>query len=374
MDEDKFTGTKNTPTGDLSGASTVAGGNYPSQEPLPDSESGYNSSVNHTAPLSSNDTVTSAGVAVPNSDTAVNKNDWFEKSHPVYTKASGSGDIVLNNSEAKNNKKPFIILGIVVLIAIVVIAVIVSLLSNTGKKSPSITSAEGKFNQYANYILYGADGTVLEGEYDEYKSYKLSQEFYSDTYNEQFWQSAEEKLDTTTGEYAALEDKNQGLSDFLENYQASFHFLSAYRQAMSNEPTSEQVVETVLNSGTEAAQKMVDDFYAALPNHTSGYGDEYIEKRRGQYNGIIRLVEIYKKYSCMNGIDINESCVISSEEENQEIPGLQETIAQNREDAAYTLQKLLDSLMGDCWKISKWYAEPSDEQNVDEISSEDLAQ
>lgn len=374
MDEDKFTGNTNMPTGDLSSTNTGIGRNYPAQEPVLVSESDHNSSVSHTAPLSSNDTVTSASIAVSDSDTVVNKNDWFEKSHPVYTKASGSGDIVLNNSEAKNNKKPLIILGIVALIAIVVIAVIASILSNTGKKSPGVTGAGGKFNQYANYILYGTDGTVLEGEYDEYKSYKLSQEFYSDTYNEQFWQSAEEKLGNATSEYVALEDKNQGLSDFLENYQASFHFLSAYRRTMANEPTSEQVVETVLSSGSEAAQKMVDEYYSALPNHTSGYGDEYIEKRRGQYNGIIRLVEIYKKYNCMNGIEIKEGCAIPSEEENQEIPGLQETIVQNREDATYILQKLLDSLMGDCWKISKWYAEPDNEQNVDEINSEALAQ
>lgn len=291
-------------------------------------------------------------------------------SHPAHTQASGSGDIILHNSQPKDNKKIFIVAGIIGLI-IVAFVITISLLLGFSKKSSGVATAEEQFNQYANYVLYGETGTTLEGEYDEYKSYKLSQEFYADDYDEQFWQTAGEMLDKAVQASSNSEGEERGLVDFLQNYQQNFKFLSGYLQVVTNEPTDEQIMAIYFSSGAEAARKVVSDFYSALPDTESINSNEYVELKQKQYDSTISVLDLYKQYGCIDSDNnIAEYCEALANGGIEKVVQLQEAITQNREEATDALNNILDGLISGCWTISEWYSRPSDEELYNEFNTE----
>ena len=92
-----------------------------------------------------------------------------------------SGDIILpssSDSNAKNNKTP-ILIGAIIAAGVTIIAVLI--ISMTGvfrNSSPSAaTDAKGKFNVYANYLLFGKESADEIPDYNQETAYTFADVF-----------------------------------------------------------------------------------------------------------------------------------------------------------------------------------------------------
>ncbi len=309
-------------------------------------------------------------------------------SHPAHTQASGSGDIILNNPKPKDNKKIFVVAGVIGLIIVAFIIVIVSLLSGSSKKSSGIIAAAEQFNQYANYVLYGETGTTLEGEYNQETDYKIVEQFYSDSYDETFWQTAKEKLSAAIVKYESIDEtqRNQNLLAYLKSYQAELDFVIG--QKTTSEPTEEQVAEKFLAEGAESAQRSVDEFYSLeggittelekqlQKNTNNGDTEEnsstseiaedetsdsidmaYRRARWTMLRAQIESYDLYNRHGCLHSDRVDAVCANMDDNAITRLNDLQETALVSGSLADQIVEDAVKDLAKDCWKISKWYTE-----------------
>lgn len=304
--------------------------------------------------------------------------------HPVYTKASGSGDIVLNSSHNNVSKKPLIILGIVALIAGLIIAIVALLLSNFGKNSSNVAGAESKFNQYANYVLYGTtDGTVLEGEYDNKTDYKIIEEFYSEDYNEEFWQTAESMLGASVEKYSGVDDehKKTELEQYLKDYQTAFQFVK--KQKTTTESTEMQVLEKFLTEGTDVVNRFLDESYGLEGNFSADiYSKEsaeddgpnnieelYYKAKWTMLKAQVETYDLYNRFGCIYDGQLDSACSNMDTDSSARILSLQDIVSEAKTIANQTLEDSVDSLAQDCWVVSEWY-QASENLEIYEESAE----
>lgn len=295
-------------------------------------------------------------------------------SHPAHTQASGSGDIILHNSQPKDNKKIFIVAGIIGLI-IVAFVIIISFLLGSSKKSSGIATAEEQFNQYANYVLYGETGTTLEGEYDREVSYKISEQFYSDNYDENFWQAAEEKLALAIKQYEATkeEEKDQALTAYLKDYQTNFKFVLSQKTTV--EPTEMQIAERFLTDGVNDTRQFLDQTYgfdgeiadgteSQIPDNSDIDGEEvasddidtvYRKAKWTMLKAQLESYELYNRYGCLHGDYVDAVCSNMDDEAVLRVNNLQDIILDSKATASQIIAEAINYLIMDCWTISEWY-------------------
>lgn len=91
------------------------------------------------------------------SQTAVNLSHPYFSNHPTQTFNTDTGDIILNSGEPKpkQNKRPFIIGGIILAVVVVVCVIVLLLVEAISK--PSQADVSKSFNVFKDYIEYGPD-------------------------------------------------------------------------------------------------------------------------------------------------------------------------------------------------------------------------
>lgn len=134
----------------------------------------------------------------------------YFSSHPTQTFSTDTGDIILNSGEPKpkQNKRPFIIggivLGIFVIVSVAVLA-IASLSSNP--RQNQVVTMQDAYMTYANYLLTGNIKNTEWQEPDQSNDYETmpDYEFYQQVYtkrDEQYFST----LDSLFAEFATKYD------------------------------------------------------------------------------------------------------------------------------------------------------------------------
>lgn len=204
------------------------------------------------------------------------------------------------------NKKPFIVLGLLLGIAVIVASVV--MLWPKEKTLASANTVEA-FNRFANYMLTGEEKTskLGEKEYKDYKATLMAREIESEE-SKLYFEKAKELFDELEG--AVKEDEalkeNEEFKDAFEAYRDYFYI--TYNNFKFVDLTDNQIMDSFSVYGELGTVEMVDRHFASL------LGDKLdsLSSSRHEYAILyVHRLGIYKKYSCVNGITVNEDCAYS---------------------------------------------------------------
>lgn len=302
------------------------------------------------------------------SQTAVNLSHPYFSNHPTQTFNTDTGDIILNSGEPKpkQNKRPFIIGGIilaVVVVVCVIVLAIVSGLSNNEKASNEPNEAEKKFNQFATYLLYGVSNNTLSGEYESDKTYELDRQLENDGFDEGYWLKSSELLD---GAIMAA-DSNQNITRYLvkslRSYKEYFNFISWYQK--NGRFDEGRLLSSYLSGGTSSAKALIDNFYNKFNEIDFGIAKKYVDERKEQYNDAIEIYAIYNEMGCIHdgSVDENNCTKTVSSDTMRRFYDLSSSMSKAAISADRSLQNAVTYLKNRCWDLSEWLQNPVDERD-----------
>ena len=132
---------------------------------------------------------------------------------------------VKSTGDKKRNVIPLIIAATVILVVGGIVAGI-ALSKNVSQGSGSAAESGQKFDQFATYLLFMESSTNLSGEYEPGHSYQLSEHFYSETPDDNYWETSGLLLKNAVEAYSAMQNgQSQDMLSRLQDYQTRFKVL-----------------------------------------------------------------------------------------------------------------------------------------------------
>lgn len=306
-------------------------------------------------------------------------NPFAHASHTTGRRPQRSDDIILDHSPEKPpmDKKPWIVGGIIVAVMVVVLLVVMLITSFAGAPKTNNSTSEQKFTQYATYLLYGEVRDELEGEYDPDETYKLDEEFDSEEYHAEYWDTAKALLDEAVSGYRAKEGnvEEEYLAENLNNYMRQFSFIYNYRK--SAPPSIKDIQDEYLTSGAEATKEDITQYYGSILN-SEELEDEllssYVETSTQRYSDVIDILDIYQAAGCLSAEGIDQNCNISAGESLEALIALENNYIENSEATEEIIGIILGVSKEDCWKIIYQMNNPAaNEETLEEKMAEENA-
>ena len=297
----------------------------------------------------------------------------YFSNHPTQTFNNDTGDIILNTGgqKPKQNKRPFIIGGIILAIFAVICVVILVVVSQlSGGKETKFGNAEVAFNQYATYFLYGTANDNLSGEYQPDKTYEVDLQLESEEVNKTYWNKSSELLNDAI-KFAESDEKiTRYLVSSLQSYKQYFDFISLYRQ--KGEIDEGRLLAVYLSDGADAARSNIDDFYNNFGEQNFDVEKNYIENRKQQYYNMLEVYEIYNTLGCIHDGEIDDNnCARAASENTLERLEVQLSLTSGAKSTADRIIKnSITYLKSRCWDLSTWLQNPVDERDTGGIDEE----
>lgn len=303
---------------------------------------------------------------------------------------SSSDDIILPSfTEPKpksNNKKPLIIGAIIAGVVIVACLAFLAIKNNNSDEnldssvSVSADSAKGKFNIYANYLLYGKDSADDIGTYSKNKTYTFDS-VISGEYNE-----TDLNDETTAYNYSETESsyfntiktlfddfynfyssEQSEPSEAVSDYKDTVEFIYTYNNftsPSSNElfnaaGTSEINLTSLVDSDLEnlpnKSNSPLAKFYQKFYDLKSDYGNSFANYNIIRDEANVGLLRLYKTAGC-NILDETElaECLTNvklsedASRDQQNIAGLIEQIEQDLSDMVDAASV---DIVKNCWEV-----------------------
>lgn len=285
-------------------------------------------------------------------------------STPTIATPAETGDIILSpDGPRPHNKRPFIIGGLILAVVAIIAIALVALFKGFQPTTNSNASvAKTQFDQFATYLLYGKSEDVLSGEYDGYKSYELDLQLEKDEIDLAYWEKSAELLNKAIT--SATEDQSitRYLIQSLQSYQQTFNFIRTYRQ--NGDLGEERLLSTYLSSGSEAAETLIDNFYARYNTDESSLTANYVVERKTQYNDLLKIYAFYNDLSCIkNGVIDEPNCNIPSGVTANSLDDLFELTMTAQANANTMIGDSVVGLKSRCWNLSAWLNDPTDERD-----------
>lgn len=265
------------------------------------------------------------------------------------------GDIIVKDHTKKRSKMPIVIA--IVVVCVLVAGGIFFAFGSTSSDSGTIELAKKHFDQYASYILYGEEKDDLEGEFDRGGQYKLSEFFFGDNVNADFWQKSERLLEAAVSSYQKVENKNDLLAETLNRYYQDFLFISKYKAIESM--GQEQLLASVRQFGVEDTKVTVAKEYNDLENISDG--NTYLMEQIHEKNNyqIELLANLLSKDCVKSDGQIDEQCMLENEDD-AEFQGILDGYSAVSYDLDNSLNRLISSLEQECWVINAQFDTAAD--------------
>ncbi len=231
--------------------------------------------------------------------------------HPVYTKASGSGDIVLKPEKQTGgfSKKPLvisaIIIGIVALILIIVLTIV-------GKKN-NIGQIRTAWLEYEKILIEGDDeeGIDLQGQW--YIEHLLQEGSEDDTDINGYSNSLSERYNNFLKNFEDSKLRNDNeLSQSIEMYTEVF---AATKLLLDIPQITTNYEETFTAGGQEAADNYLQ---SALPSNTENYSGTpktIVDSTRQYFDYERQIYNLYQENNCIVDGILDTECVTRIEGE-----------------------------------------------------------
>ncbi len=306
----------------------------------------------------------------PNMASALNTP--FSSSHPIQTKSTSTGDIILHPDKPKVDKKTFIIAGIILGVAILVTLIVILIFAN---RRVDNSASQHDFARYANYLLYGEAKDELTGSYNPDETYEVDFQFYADEYNAEYWDQAKSLLDKSVSSYITNERAPETIlfAENLRSYQELFNFIAYYRQ--NSLPTILTIYQDLVAKGYDETKQSINSYFDSLKDANPGeIAENYLNSARQNLDLQVESLEIYHRYGCTVDAEGEFACPDFSPEDQQRISELNNermTLGWNNDEY---LAGLLTDLKGECWDISEQYltATLDEDTEEDEVSDEKI--
>lgn len=313
------------------------------------------------------------GTGIP-AQPSVDLSHPYFSNHPTQTFNTEVGDIILNTGtpKPKQNKRPFIIGGII--LAVFAVALVVVLVASkaapTSKNTYTVSDAEINFNQFATYLLYGKEGNSLSGEYESDKSYEIDLQLESEEFDNGYWERASELLGKAI---TSAEDDGKitrYLVKSLQNYKQYFDFIKQYRRIGKFDET--RLLSSYLSDGANSARAIIDNFYNKFSDSDFNIEKNYVENRKQQYYNAIEIYAVYERLGCIhNGkIDENSCARAASTDVLKRFEDLSSIMNREAMLADKHIQDSVTYLKGRCWDLSIWLQNPVDERDQEDNNEE----
>ncbi len=270
-----------------------------------------------------------------------------------------SDDIILpsSNPKPKGDKKPLII-GAIVLAGAAVIAGIVLLMTgafNNNSGSVEATDAKGKFNIYANYLLFGEDSKENIPDFDQNELYTFENIFnqMNENNEEVTNEPSEENLQYINNLknlfddfYNAYSAQNSEVSESVNEYKDSLDFIYAYVNFVP--PSDEEILST--------ANSNLAKFYQVFYDLGSSIGEEYADYSLKITENVVELAKIYEEAGC----DFNQdpeaatTCLENanlSEESINKLSDINTILSDNESEMITLIDDSANNLIDECWSI-----------------------
>lgn len=283
-------------------------------------------------------------------------------------------DIILqpsSPSKPKNNKKPLII-GAIALAGAAAVAGLIFLMTGALRGSAPVEAADvkGKFNIYANYLLFGTDSkdsipeaydpdvlykfsAVLDGEYDTNTLEGLDDEIDNQS-------SLNEKSTIESAEYPGYSEAS---AEYFNNTKDLFYDFYNQYQSENNQLDDtiveyKQYLDFFYIYLARNSYSNLDDFYQAITDLNSDTGNEYINYGKSISDLDNQISEIYNSVGCQYDNDDDsydfEACINNaefSEEQASSLENLENSINQNTQAMSDLIATVSENIIVDCWNI-----------------------
>lgn len=226
----------------------------------------------------------------------------YLSNHPTQTFNTDTGDIILNSSEPKpkQNKRPFIIGG-VILAAVVAICLVVLLLIQVISK-PSQADVSKSFDIFKNYIEYGPDNSGSE---DNWFLFQLVDFEYTDSDKNEYTKKASELFtDFREKLNASGIDLGGNINGLIATEESLFNFAVVL---INIDSVMQPLIESYMSDGIDAAKGKITQVVPQESNSEfrNGFRNALIE----YITSTLEIYDFYKRNYCIDDGSVNNECV-----------------------------------------------------------------
>lgn len=310
---------------------------------------------------------TDPGTSATPAQSSVNLSHPYLSNHPTQTFNTDTGDIILNTGspKPKQNKRPFIIGGIILAVFVAVCVGVLAIVPKTPDTKNSSTNnlAEIEFNRFATYLLYGTSSDTLSGEYESDKTYELDLQLENPEHNSDYWNKSSELLNQAIQSAENDTSITRYLVRSLRNYQEYFNFISLYDEIGRFD--EERLLSSYLSGGANLADSLISNFYNKFDGQDFNIAKTYVDSRKVQYEETVKLYAIYGELGCVRNGNIDESACTHAPSADmlKKFEELSSAISKAAMTANKSLQNSITYLKSRCWELSAWLQDPVDERD-----------
>ena len=229
------------------------------------------------------------------------------------TQPKDTGDIVLAASGKKAKKWPFVVLGLVVFAALAAMGA--WMMTRGGGEEETI---RGKFNVYANYILYGEESNnELTSTYDAENSYKIEDILNDSGIEEQrsyfakvteYWKNFVDDYNTST-DTGDADNLEYVVDTYINLSVKNLEFLTQY---VNLEKLSAEMIMTMyLANGKEYVENYIAQQYKNFIDSENSLMQEYAGYEMEYLQITIDQMEMLENAGCVTNGTIDDECANS---------------------------------------------------------------
>lgn len=256
------------------------------------------------------------------------------------------GDIVLQPEAPKKSKKPLVLIIILILVLVGAFAAYVFVNSKSGQNLLGQANPATSFNRYANYLLYGEDSDKpLEEEYNDTKVYTIEKLNGSDDANA-FFDVSQQLFDNFYSDFYKMPINNEELKSLVDDYRGNLSLVKIHSNTEDIE--AENFISYYIKNNAQNTKKLVEEKYSPFLNSDLETVRQYGQNQSEYWILTADLLKKADGQGCLTGNAFDYACVnkVMTQEEG-------DAISQKGNLAMQILQKAQNSVVRDCWTISK---------------------
>lgn len=278
---------------------------------------------------------------------------------PAQPISSGfvGGDILLqpDTTQPKKSKKP---LFVIIIAAIIILGIVVFLALFQGNNSgimlgsESTTSVKGKFNLYANHILFNTDSTDNIPDYNPDKIYAISS-MLSDSENdntnrEDFF----EKTSLLFNDFYELYQSDRGeIDSVVSDYQKTVTFVNNY-YLLPN--INDEKIIALSRMNEEKAKNEINDIFADFSFEDFEASKNFAEYNTENLTSSVLMYKIYGEVGCIDNEVVNQACLdnaIFSDEQLNQIVALADKNDELEQKISDIETEMFNNIVEQCWSV-----------------------
>lgn len=278
---------------------------------------------------------------------------------PAQPISSGfvGGDILLqpDTPQPKKSKKP---LFVIIIAAIIILGIVVFLALFQGNNSgimlgsESTTSVKGKFNLYANHILFNTDSTDNIPDYNPDKIYAISS-MLSDSENdntnrEDFF----EKTSLLFNDFYELYQSDRGeIDSVVSDYQKTVTFVNNY-YLLPN--INDEKIIALSRMNEEKAKNEINDIFADFSFEDFEASKNFAEYNTENLTSSVLMYKIYGEVGCIDNEVVNQACLdnaIFSDEQLNQIVALADKNDELEQKISDIETEMFNNIVEQCWSV-----------------------